>query len=219
MHQTHKEVNTNINRAPRQVRQGGKRDWFAWARSVWVKTKSDRAILIKLVSRADANRQCFPTIEQLADDTGLSTRTVITSIKRLDRQGLVTALGRNSRKTGNRVSNLYVLNIGNEPRLDGVPTCNSEGVPKCKSAHAQHTAYRNRLSAKRRPPKCNLPVAYKEESTPVDNTQESEQGMNDVSWGEGHGLSVGGSDWLGWFGMGEDIPLRLVAIMGGVHHG
>ena len=56
------------------------------------------------------NMNCFPSLQRLADLSGVTIRTVSRSVKSLQEKGYITIEKRQS-DTGVNVSNLYTLNL------------------------------------------------------------------------------------------------------------
>lgn len=69
-------------------------------------TAREKLILYDLQGRANANNQCWPGMETVAKDTGLSRRTVLRTVKALQQAGLLSY-----RKTGR--THIYMLTLGN----------------------------------------------------------------------------------------------------------
>jgi DNA-binding MarR family transcriptional regulator len=85
--------------------------------SAALKTKglgpSDKLLLLALANYADDQMKCWPSHRTLADDTGLSQRTILTSFKRLEDAGLLSRAYR-PRADGSRASDIITLSLGGE---------------------------------------------------------------------------------------------------------
>lgn len=65
---------------------------FAWAMDIGRELKlptSERIVLMVLAERANGSRECWPSLPKIADDTGLSPRTVHTAVHKLEDRGLI----------------------------------------------------------------------------------------------------------------------------------
>lgn len=74
---------------------------------------SDKLLLLALANYADDKMKCWPSHRTLADDTGLSQRTILTAFKRLEDAGLLTRAER-KRSDGSRASDIVALSLGGE---------------------------------------------------------------------------------------------------------
>lgn len=81
----------------------------AMAKAVEIKLPSqEKYVLIMLANYADESGKCWPSVQTLANDTGLSTATVKRVLKKLTDRGVLSRAQR--RKGGMKTSNLYALN-------------------------------------------------------------------------------------------------------------
>jgi predicted transcriptional regulator len=72
-------------------------------------TAIDRIVYFDLCARADkCNAQCWPSISAIANDLGVSERSVQYSIGRLVKQGLIKRTLRRN-KSGDRLPSLYTV--------------------------------------------------------------------------------------------------------------
>ena len=79
---------------------------MTWA----VKTKlstHEKFVLIMMANYADSNGRCWPSLNTLSRDTGVSKSTVQRAIKSLAKQGLIKIESRTYR--GRTISNAYKL--------------------------------------------------------------------------------------------------------------
>jgi DNA-binding MarR family transcriptional regulator len=83
----------------------------AMAKAVEIKLPTqEKFVLIMLANYADESGKCWPSVQTLATNTGLSTATVKRALKKLIARGL---LSREQRRKGNlKTSSLYSLNWG-----------------------------------------------------------------------------------------------------------
>ena len=78
-----------------------------WARSLKL-PPAPKAVLLALAFRADINQECWPSQARIAQDTGLSERTVRRHLQRLEASGLIKRKKRFS-DDGRQLSDRYVL--------------------------------------------------------------------------------------------------------------
>lgn len=71
---------------------------------------AEKVLLLAYANRADAHGYCWPSVDRLADDTGMSVRTVKRTNAQLRERNLIKAVHRADRKTGLQISNLTRLN-------------------------------------------------------------------------------------------------------------
>lgn len=107
-------MKTNNGKARKVKAPSRKHEILTWAESHRFTYMSDKAVLLSLARRANAEGQCFPSHAALALDIGGSVDTVQRALKRLMAGGLVTRLLRNG-KGGHRTSNLYTLTCSPKP--------------------------------------------------------------------------------------------------------
>lgn len=79
----------------------------------------DKFVLVMLASYADQQFTCFPSQNTLAADCSCSKRTIVESLKRLEKSGLIS-YQRRQRGNGSLTSNLYHLNLGGQPEHLGL---------------------------------------------------------------------------------------------------
>lgn len=72
---------------------------------------SDKLLLLALANYADAELRCWPSHSTLAEDTGLSQRTILTAFKRLEAAGIITRTLRH-RPDGSRNTDVISLSLG-----------------------------------------------------------------------------------------------------------
>ena len=80
----------------------------AMAKAVEIKLPTkEKFVLIMLANYADESGKCWPAVQTLANDTGLSTATVKRALKSLIDRGIVS---RAQRRKGNiKTSSIYSL--------------------------------------------------------------------------------------------------------------
>lgn len=71
---------------------------------------TDKLVLVALADHSDDKGTCWPGMESIAEKTGLTRRTVINSISRLEETGIVKKQQRTA--NGFKISNVYTLSIG-----------------------------------------------------------------------------------------------------------
>lgn len=71
-------------------------------------SNKEKLVIINLLSRADKNMNCFPSVKRIAEDCGISTRTVQRALKELEEGGFIKKESRFHKKGGQR-SNYYYL--------------------------------------------------------------------------------------------------------------
>jgi len=95
--------------------------WMSWAWEVEVPT-SDRVgethcriVLVKLADNANDEGICWPSLDRIAEQTGLHRASVIRAVNLLEENGLLTRRHRHD-ETGRQQSNLYHLYGGGSPQ-------------------------------------------------------------------------------------------------------
>lgn len=73
-------------------------------------TKSDKVVLLVLQSHMGTNGYCWPKYDTIASESGLSRRTVIYSMKRLEFYGIVQKSRGTVKGTDKQSSNYYFIN-------------------------------------------------------------------------------------------------------------
>lgn len=79
---------------------------MTWAVKAKLPT-NEKFLLVMMANYADANGRCWPSVQTLTDDTGMSRRSVQRAIKELVKRGFVKVETRTYR--GRTISNVYVL--------------------------------------------------------------------------------------------------------------
>lgn len=123
-----------------QVREGRKPGWF-WADNkildVYAKEIGPHATLVymALVRHLNADGQCWPSFQYLANMLGMSRRTVMRSIEVLDKAGLITVEERYTDKKGQTTNCYTILDMqditAHEPRA-------ASPVPPVTESHSPH---------------------------------------------------------------------------------
>lgn len=100
------------------VKRGSRRNFFIVDNGIFDESLQiealDKLVYICLLRYADNNsRECFPGMQKIADDIGISKRRVITAIERLSEKSLIEKTTRYDNK-GSQKSNLYIVFDANE---------------------------------------------------------------------------------------------------------
>ncbi len=66
-------------------------------------------VYMSLCRHADTRQECFPSIAGIAKQHGMTTRTVIRSIKKLEECSIITVIRRRDERTKRQMKNIYVL--------------------------------------------------------------------------------------------------------------
>ena len=74
-------------------------------------TASEKHLLGAYCNHTDAHGYCWPSVERLADETGMSARTVQRTNALLRAKGLIKAVHRTNPKTGLQITNLTRVNL------------------------------------------------------------------------------------------------------------
>jgi GntR family transcriptional regulator len=80
---------------------------------------TEKLVLLGLACRANNKNQCFPTVDTLSKDTGLSRREIFRSLSALKVGGLVE-IGKKTTDSSKPPVNLYTLILGGS---EGVSSC------------------------------------------------------------------------------------------------
>lgn len=83
---------------------------MAWARGIKTGSATVKAVLLAIANYADEEGICWPSQEQLADDTELSRHSVMRAIDHLEELGLLSR-ERRHRQDGSRSSDLIMLDL------------------------------------------------------------------------------------------------------------
>jgi hypothetical protein len=67
------------------------------------------AVYNSLSRHADARQECYPSIQKIAEQHGITSRTVIRSIKKLEEWNIVSVTRKKNPKTKRQMSNVYIL--------------------------------------------------------------------------------------------------------------
>lgn len=81
---------------------------WAWSQKI---PATQKYVLVNLAHRANSVAATWPSIATIAEDTGLSRRTVQYALTGLVKAGLITIEKRRHPELGN-ASNIYVLELG-----------------------------------------------------------------------------------------------------------
>ena len=83
---------------------------MAWARSIKTGSATTKAVLMAVANYADEAGLCWPSQDQIADDTELSRHSVMRALDVLQELGLLTR-ERRHRKDGSRTSDMITLDL------------------------------------------------------------------------------------------------------------
>jgi hypothetical protein len=86
-------------------------DALSWARKLKL-TASDKALMFAVCSYLDENNSCYPSQATLAEDAGMSVRTVYAKLQRFERLGLVERSARMRGEGRGRTSDRIKVNVG-----------------------------------------------------------------------------------------------------------
>ncbi len=73
----------------------------------------EKLVYIYLKKHCNSENTCFPTLQTLAKETKISVSKIKTTIKELEKKGVITKKNR-TREDGGKNSNLYILNDSKE---------------------------------------------------------------------------------------------------------
>jgi DNA-binding MarR family transcriptional regulator len=94
-------------------------DALSWARKLKL-TASDKALMFALCSYLDENNSCYPSQGTLADDAGMSVRTVGYKLQRFERLGLIERTSRMRAEGRGRSSDRIKVRVGFTPDQSAV---------------------------------------------------------------------------------------------------
>ena len=83
---------------------------MAWARSIKTGSATVKSVLLAVANYADEEGICWPSQEQLADDTELSRHSIMRALDQLEDMGLMSR-DRRHRKDGSRTSDLITRDL------------------------------------------------------------------------------------------------------------
>jgi DNA-binding transcriptional regulator YhcF (GntR family) len=83
---------------------------MAWARAIKTGSPTVKAVLLAVANYADEEGICWPSQDQLAEDTELSRHSIMRAIEQLEEMDLLTR-ERRHRKDGSRTSDLIMLDL------------------------------------------------------------------------------------------------------------
>lgn len=90
---------------------------------------SEKLLLIALANYADQSLRCWPSQTRLAEDTGLTDRTIRRVMLALEARGTITRETRN-RRNGSQGTDIITLNIADDHRTQFPPETISTGNPR-----------------------------------------------------------------------------------------
>lgn len=113
---------------------------MAWARSIKTGSPTAKAVLLAVANYADEEGICWPSQEQLAEDTELSRHSIMRAIDHLEGLGFLSR-ERRHRKDGSRTSDLIMLDLSSTWLCSTEQRSNeqrsAEQQPKSHSATAE----------------------------------------------------------------------------------
>lgn len=83
---------------------------MAWARGIKTGSATVKSVLLAVANYADEEGVCWPSQEQLSDDTELSRHSIMRALDQLEEQGLLSR-ERRHRGDGSRTSDLIILDL------------------------------------------------------------------------------------------------------------
>lgn len=83
---------------------------MAWARGIKTGSATVKSVLLAIANYADEEGVCWPSQDQLADDTELSRHSIMRALDQLEEMDLISR-ERRHRKDGSRSSDLIVLDL------------------------------------------------------------------------------------------------------------
>lgn len=99
-----------------------------------------KLVLLKLCDNANDKGQCWPSMQYVADQCEISSRSVMTHIAKLEADGFLRVIQRAAK--GKKISNLYQITLGAGNFLEGVnaekPQVSSEGDSHLSSEGDSH---------------------------------------------------------------------------------
>ena len=104
-------------------------------------TATEKLVLLALADHSDDNGVCWPGMEGVAQKTGLTRRTVVTTIRSMEGKGLLTVESRTA--GGMKISNRYFLNL----RCEAVShRCENDCIPDVKMTTSRCEAVSHKTS-------------------------------------------------------------------------
>ena len=108
---------------------------MAWARSIKTGSPTVKAVLLAIANYADEEGICWPSQDQLAEDTELSRHSIMRAIDQLEEMELVSR-ERRHRKDGSRCSDLIILDLSRTVQRSSQQR-STQQQPKSHSATAE----------------------------------------------------------------------------------
>ena len=102
---------------------------ITWAISIEAPSATAKLVLILLANYADADGHAFPGQKRLAEDAGLSERSVRGALKVLEDAGVIDRTARH-RADGTRTSDAYLLQMHNRQNLPVVEEDNRQNTSR-----------------------------------------------------------------------------------------
>ncbi len=113
---------------------------MAWARGIKTGSATTKAVLMAVANYADEDGLCWPSQDQIADDTELSRHSVMRALDVLQELGLLTR-ERRHRKDGSRSSDMITLDLSitqlRSSEQRNTPQRSTQQQPKSHSATAE----------------------------------------------------------------------------------
>lgn len=108
---------------------------MAWARGIKTGSATVKSVLLAVANYADEEGICWPSQDQLAEDTELSRHSIMRAMDQLEDMGLVTR-ERRHRGDGSRTSDLIVLDLSRTEQRS-TPQRSTQQQPKSQGATAE----------------------------------------------------------------------------------
>jgi biotin operon repressor len=108
---------------------------MTWARGIKTGSATTKAVLLAVANYADEEGVCWPSQEQLADDTELSRHSIMRALDTLEDAGLLER-ERRHRGDGSRTSDLIMLDLSSTELRSRQQRCTQQ-QPKSHSATAE----------------------------------------------------------------------------------
>jgi DNA-binding MarR family transcriptional regulator len=108
---------------------------MAWARGIKTGSATVKSVLLAIANYADEEGICWPSQEQLADDTELSRHSIMRALDQLEEMDLITR-ERRHRKDGSRSSDLIIIDLSRTEQRSSQQR-STQQQPKSHSATAE----------------------------------------------------------------------------------
>jgi DNA-binding transcriptional regulator YhcF (GntR family) len=108
---------------------------MAWARAIKTGSATVKSVLLAVANYADEEGICWPSQDQLAEDTELSRHSIMRALDQLEDMGLMSR-ERRHRKDGSRTSDLIMLDLSST-QLRSSQQRSTQQQPKSHGATAE----------------------------------------------------------------------------------